>query len=93
MPSHSHTRGTMNITGNLHSDYITIGSNQSGGALYTGTTRVVHYGPNNSSGNWTGDLYFDASRNWTGTTSEEGNGVAHNNMQPFISVFMFKRTA
>lgn len=35
---------------------------------------------------------FDASRSWTGATSEEGESQAFNVMQPYISVYIWKRT-
>lgn len=48
---------------------------------------------------------FDASRSWSGTTSSNGahthtvtidktgQGVAHNNMQPYLSVYMWERVS
>ena len=36
---------------------------------------------------------FTASNNWTGSTNSQGGDGAHNNLQPYITCYMFKRTA
>lgn len=80
MPSHSHGRGSMNITGSfpacVEQDYLPSPT----GAFYmSGTAREA--GGAGHSGNWL--LNFDASRNWTGSTSSVGENSAHNNMPPY----------
>lgn len=35
---------------------------------------------------------FNASRSWTGATSKEGESQAFNVMQPYLSVYIWKRT-
>lgn len=98
---HSHTRGSMNITGSL----LSQGSHVQGtnGAFYeTGAN------------GWRGDnihtmsnagIGFDASRNWSGSTSSTGShshtvtinstggGSAMSLMQPYLAVYMWERTA
>ena len=36
---------------------------------------------------------FKASRNWTGSTSTAGSGQPHNNLQPYRSAYIWRRTA
>lgn len=74
---HTHTRGTMNIKGRTYGE--SYFKNDSGGAssvptgaFYYDTSNVPNtrhgiQGDNNNS-----YLYFDASRNWSGATSESG---------------------
>ena len=97
-PAHTHTRGTMNITGHCvpaHSSGVCyLNVTGAAGAFYTGLP-VDNCGKVQVSGTWTADrgLYFDASRNWTGETSSVGSGGSHNNMPPYLTVYVWKRTA
>ena len=74
LPSHQHTRGTMNITGKV--GYVT-GENLQSGAFYKVT--------NGRSGTYDtywdnrGNVLFDASRNWTGSTSDPDNETYQEN--------------
>ena len=38
-----------------------------------------------------GGLRFEASRSWTGETSAVGENQPHNNLQPYIVTYMWKR--
>lgn len=85
MPKHSHTRGTMNITGSytVTSDSGSAGLDANGsGTGAIGAVNSYGYGSpvDPGSGGWVlgGCFDFDASRSWTGATSIEGGDGAHN---------------
>lgn len=96
-PSHNHTRGTMNITG--YSDKFDSNSGWDSNLEVNGAFYVSDLGSrgkvtNDSSGSYDWVRFgFDASRSWTGSTSTVGSDQPHNNMQPYLSVYMWKRTA
>ena len=94
-PSHTHTRGTMNITGSREWAAGGYGkaNSESFGAFYN----TGYYQDTGDNGYQKGDggtllnLSFDASRSWTGETSSVGANQAHNNMPPYLTVYMWKR--
>lgn len=101
--SHSHTRGTMEISGTFaaddsaraghHGEYPT-------GAFYDAGRVDLDLDSGGGSGTRVG---FLASRSWTGNTSvapnhqhtinSEGGNKAHNNMPPYITVYMWYRVS
>lgn len=66
--AHTHKRGTMNITGRIGN--VDSSSSSSTGAFYrSGTSGKLE----NQSGDADPNVYFDASRNWSGETSSAGS--------------------
>lgn len=100
--NHSHTRGSMNITGDfggtdVQSDYY-------GNGAFAITSRGNyndHGGKYNS--NLGRNMNFDAARSWTGSTSTNGNhahtigytgsGTAFTTISPYITAYVWRRTA
>ena len=98
MPAHTHTRGTMNITGSFR---LTGDSSNAGiDAPATGSGAItpingVASGSTVANANWNCGLGFDfnASNAWTGETSSVGSGSSFSNMPPYLAVYVWKRTA
>ena len=75
LPAHSHTRGTMNITGTFSG----VGQNGDPPAVLSGAFYVAQSGGGTKNDNDGGkdDLFgFNASKSWTGSTSVVGKGKA-----------------
>lgn len=66
--SHTHARGTMNITGRI-GNVDGTGASSTGAFYRSGTSGKLE----NASGDADPNVYFDASRNWTGSTSSAGS--------------------
>ena len=87
-PAHTHTRGTMEITGTIKTGW----SDKSGGGIImsagnqSGAFSVYHSGDAfyytnptvSSSSNHNNWIQFTGSNGWTGATSSVGGGAAHN---------------
>lgn len=101
-PSHTHTRGTMNIKGEFRSRPCTSGANIIDASSSTPGAFTCDF---DSGANWMGLLNttstangmptdvtkFDASRSWTGATSAVGGSASHNNMPPYLAINMWQR--
>jgi microcystin-dependent protein len=96
--NHSHTKGSMNITGWFGADDRM--THAYGGAFYDGGWGY----DTGSERSETGNIFrFDASRAWTGKTSLNGNhshaigstgsNLPLNIMPPYKTVYMWRRTA
>ena len=106
-PAHTHTRGTMNITGELNYNQTYSGNIFSSdglvGAFTSNNTSAQDYYVNGRSpgSGWPENIIFDASRTWTGETSSIGEGSPHNHgntgssssLPPYIAIYVWKRTA
>ena len=82
LPIHTHTRGDMNITGTLPANGWTAGTTNLTGAFYKASTSTYSVSTGTSNQFGTG---FDASRDWTGSTSNpnySGNIQNSSTVQP-----------
>ena len=92
IPSHSHTRGTMNITGTISAPgWFEAGWGEVSGAFIK--SDVANDKEGRCGGQATRDITFDASKSWSGSTSSVGGGAAHNNMPPYVTYYCWERTA
>lgn len=105
--AHTHTRGTMNITGTTvaSNDICGYGQGPHTGAFYYGGENTSYRYANDRDGGSVATVSFDASRSWTGATSSagahthsvtinnSGNGEAHNNMPPYMPAYIWQRIA
>lgn len=97
--NHTHTRGTMNITGWHDSE----DSEGVAGGAFTISYRASTYNNRQQGGTVNTQVNFDASRSWSGATSANGqhthtigntgSGLPLNIMPPYQTVYMWKRTA
>ena len=97
MPKHSHTRGTMEITGYFDTRATNYGRGVliANGSLFSKSNSpdtgdsVEQLNPSQTMYRYT----FKASNLWSGSTSEVGENQAHNNMPPYLAVYVWKRVA
>ncbi len=100
--AHTHTRGTMNITGTLCGFESRSHGGEYTGAFYDTGRDGLGIGDHD----WDNPIVgFDASRSWTGVTSEagahshsisigaNGSGQAYDSRPKYLSVYMWIRTA
>lgn len=108
MPSHTHDRGTMEISGSFRTRPMTNDSNvaEAAGGAFGWTAdgggaswwQGLNY-TSLSSALPTDLIDFYASRNWTGNTGSAGanwghdHGMTHNHAIPYMKVIIWKRTA
>ena len=113
MPAHTHTRGTMNITGGfqVNTSYYDYGGTTNpiarwanGSFSHSESGREHPNALNYSRAVATNIFNFDASKTWSGETSSVGGGGTHTHtftgtsvniptVSPYITVYMYKRTA
>lgn len=87
-PSHSHDKGTMDITGTFgittRYSAADMASRTSGAFSFTNQGIPAMYTTGNDVG---GYVSLNAKNSWTGNTSSVGSDGAHNNIQPSIAEY------
>ena len=97
-PSHTHDRGTMEITGTISwvaSGYGANNSTTTGCFTNDGyyDNEKGYQSSNSSNGTLIRGLGMKASNSWTGETSSIGGNQPHNNMPPYLAVYIWKRVS
>ena len=82
----------MNITGSITNIYFH--SDTKGDGAFSAAVQNYRWLPSAASENGgRTNINFNAENGWSGETSYVGSGAAQNNMQPYLSVYMWRRTA
>lgn len=88
-PAHTHTRGTMEISGEIGPFDDQAFSDSVNGCFFKVRDHAYDATSKTSGGGW--DVRMEASRSWTGETSSVGEGLSHNNMPPYVCYFIWER--
>ena len=98
--NHTHTRGSMNITGTFPTDVV---SNDGYGGSFVGAGDITVTKSADGSDTRAWKVDYKASRSWTGETSPNGShshtigstgkGTAFDVMPPYIVAYVWRRTA
>jgi len=89
MPSHTHTQNSHNHTQDAHSHQERVATTSTSGTGITGTANLS----GNTGANQTTAATTATNQAATATNQNTGGDGAHNNLQPYIVVRMWKRTA
>lgn len=106
IPAHTHDKGTFSIPGSIRcfSEYNKGNSsfdNQVTGAFYFRTGTDTEWGSSTNLASGSNDavrvVNFEANRSWTGNSGSTGGSATHahtvSTMPPYLSVYMWQRTA
>ena len=102
LAGHTHTRGTMEITGALTerpSASVEIIREEDSIMPNAFTSKLpdnirqwgVTVQTSGSSTRKNNTIYFNASNSWTGETSKVGSSLGHNNLMPYQAIYLYQR--
>ena len=98
MPSHGHTASTdtININGGFRLDGTEVGGTTSASGVFSiGSSFTPSKGHGNSGGgsNAGRNINFNSTHSHKITINNVGEGQSHNNIQPYLTVYMWKRVS
>ena len=93
LPTHNHNASTNNVNQNGNIGWLQAGKgyNFSGVFATSSKNQGANVGNGESTGVW--NCVFDSSHSHTVAINNTGSNQTHNNMQPYLSVYIWKRTA
>ena len=93
LPSHGHSASTNNVNQNGNIGWLQAGKdyNFSGVFATSSKNQGANVGNGESTGVW--NCIFDSTHSHNVTINNTGSNQSHNNLQPYISVYIWKRTA
>lgn len=92
MPTHSHTQNAHSHSGTTQAGAMSAGGTWGFGTSENNVNGIRAYNITNSYSSMNHTHGF-TTNNATATNQNTGGGAAHNNLQPYITVYMFERTA
>jgi microcystin-dependent protein len=98
LPSHGHTASTdtININGGFRLDGTEVGGTTSASGVFSiGSSFTPSKGHGNSGGgsNAGRNINFNSTHSHKITINNVGEGQSHNNIQPYLTVYMWKRVS
>ena len=93
LPTHNHNASTNNVNQNGNIGWLQAGKDYNFSGVFA--TSSKNQGANVSNGESTGvwNCIFDSTHSHNVTINNTGSNQSHNNLQPYISVYIWKRTA
>lgn len=93
MPAHNHSASTntTNINGQIGSVVIRSGSTATGALNLVQRTYIKGLQDGSSWESW--NVSLNAAHSHVVTVDNTGNSQSHNNMQPYLAVYMWKRVS